>query len=67
MFRLENFYKEIPLLERHHKYMEEKKQKEHTMKMLKTGAVLLTTAGVALLAYKYSGWKNLLKGHYGEL
>jgi len=65
MFRFENYYIEIPLLQKHHQYIQEKKAKEQRNRTIKTAAVLLTTAAVALLVYKQSGWKNMLKGHFG--
>jgi hypothetical protein len=67
MFRFSNFYKEVGLLEKHHKYMQDKKNKEQRNKTLKAAGLLIATAVVAVMVYKSSGWKNMLKGHFGEL
>ncbi len=67
MFRFENFYKEVELLEKHYKYIEEKKQQERRKKLIKTAAFLVATAGVAAVMYKYTGWRNVLKANFGEL
>ena len=67
MFRFENFYKEIPLLEKHHNYMEKKKEQYRKVKMAKTAGLLLLTAVVGVAAYKYTGFKNIFKGNFGEL
>lgn len=47
--------------------MQDKKNKEQRNKTLKAAGLLIATAFVAVMVYKSSGWKNMLKGHFGEL
>lgn len=47
--------------------MQDKKNKEQRNKTLKAAGLLIATAVVAVMVYKSSGWKNMLKGHFGEL